>query len=124
VLAIFATALARGQGAEEARALAFTTLIVANLCLILTNRAWSRTILRSLRTPNAALVWVLAGAGILLVLVLAVPALRDLFRFSRLHANDLALCLGAGVSSIVWFEAFKLLRRARTGVPDGRRGQT
>jgi Ca2+-transporting ATPase len=121
VLVIFAAALARGQGADEARALAFTTLIVANLCLILTNRAWSRTILQTLHTPNAALVWVVAGAGLLLVLVLAVPALRDLFRFSRLHPNDLALCLGAGVSSIAWFEAFKFLRRARMGVPDGRR---
>jgi Ca2+-transporting ATPase len=123
VLVIFAAALARGQGADEARALAFTTLIVANLCLILTNRAWSRTILQTLHTPNAALVWVVAGAGLLLVLVLAVPALRDLFRFSRLHPNDLALCLGAGVSSIAWFEAFKFLRRARMGVPDGRRGK-
>ncbi|MDQ5858164.1 MAG: cation-translocating P-type ATPase, partial [Acidobacteriota bacterium] len=61
VFAVFAIAFARGQGAEDARALAFTTLIVANLALILTNRSWSRTIIQSLRTKNSALAWVLGG---------------------------------------------------------------
>ncbi len=61
VLAVFAIALYRGQGEFEARALTFTTLIIANLGLILTNRSWSRTILSTLRSPNAALWWVLGG---------------------------------------------------------------
>ena len=47
----------------EARTLTFTTLIVANLGLILTNRSWSRTILATFRSPNAALGWVMGGAG-------------------------------------------------------------
>jgi hypothetical protein len=56
-----AAALYRGQGETDTRALSFTTLIIANLSLILTNRSWSRTILDSLRSPNAALWWVLIG---------------------------------------------------------------
>jgi Ca2+-transporting ATPase len=111
VFAVFAIALARSQGSEDARTLAFTTLIVANLSLILTNRSWSRTIVQSLRSPNTALVWVAGGAVCLLVLTLSVPALRDLFRFSRLHGNDLLTCLAAGTFSILWFEAFKVFRR-------------
>ncbi|HET6371636.1 MAG TPA: HAD-IC family P-type ATPase, partial [Nitrospiria bacterium] len=43
-LAVFLIALSRGQGEVEARALTFTTLIVANLGLIFTNRSWSRPI--------------------------------------------------------------------------------
>ena len=70
VLAVFAIAFARGQGEDEARALTFTTLIVANLALILTNRSWTRTILTTLRTPNRALWWVLGGATLFLTLVL------------------------------------------------------
>jgi len=119
VLAVFAIALARGQGAEDARALAFTTLIVANLALILTNRSWSRTIVQSLRSRNAALAWVLGGAVAFLALVLSLPFLRDLFRFSKLHVNDLAICLAAGVFSILWFEAFKVFRRKKPLVPAG-----
>ena len=58
ILAVFLIALQRGQGEQEARALSFTALIIANLSLILTNRSWSRTILATLRTPNKALWWV------------------------------------------------------------------
>jgi Ca2+-transporting ATPase len=114
VFVVFATAFARGQGAEDARALAFTTLIVANVALILTNRSWSRTIVQSLRSRNTALVWVLGGAAALLALVLSVPFLRALFRFSKLHADDIVISVAAGLFGILWFEAFKLLRRKKS----------
>ena len=108
VLAVFSISLYRGQGELEARALTFTTLIIANLGLIMTNRSWSRTILRTLHSPNKALWWVLGGAAIFLGLVLYVPFLRNLFRFSTLHLIDLSICLAAGLVSIMWFEALKI----------------
>jgi P-type Ca2+ transporter type 2C len=118
LFAIFALTLYRGQGETEARALTFTTLIVANLGLIFTNRSWSASARASLRTPNRALWWVVGGASAALGLVLYVPFLRDLFRFAVLHPDDLALCLGAGVASVLWFEALKLLwRRNGRAVP-------
>ncbi len=113
LLAVFGVAWYRGQGELDARALTFTTLIVANLGLILVNRSWTRTIAGSLRTSNRALWWVLGGALLFLACVLYVPFLRDLFRFSTLHPDDLALCLGAGVASVLWFELFKLFRQRR-----------
>jgi Ca2+-transporting ATPase len=108
VLAIYAIALSRGQGENEARALAYTTLVIANLGLIMTNRSWTRTIVETLRVPNAALWWVVGGATGFLVLVLYVPFLRDLFKFAYLHPGDLLLCLASGAISILWFEALKL----------------
>lgn len=116
VFAVFMTAMHRGHGEGDARALAFTTLIIANLGLILTNRSWSRTIMDTLRSPNTALWWVLGGAVFFLGLVLYLPFLRGLFRFSALHATDLALCLVAGVISIFWFEAFKVIKNRRNRV--------
>ncbi len=109
VLAVYAVSLYRGQGETEARALTFTTLIVANLGLILTNRSWSRTILETLNTPNAALWWVIGGALVFLGAVLYIPSLRDLFGFAFLHFIDLAICFMAGIASILWFEGLKLL---------------
>jgi hypothetical protein len=41
--------------------------------------------------------------------VLYIPFLRDLFHFGMLHANDMALCLGAAAACIVWFELVKYL---------------
>ena len=51
VAAVFVIAMLRGQGEQDARALSFTTLIIANIGLILTNRSWTRTILPTLRRP-------------------------------------------------------------------------
>ncbi len=107
LLAIFAVALSRGQGEQDARALTFTALVIANLALIVTNRSWSRTIFGILRMPNPAMWWVVSGAVVFLFLVLYVPFLRTLFHFSTLHPDDLALCAGAGVVSMAWFEAVK-----------------
>ena len=113
VLSVYAISLYRGQGELDARTLCFTTLIVANLGLILANRSWSRSILSTFRIPNAALWWVLGGAALFLGTVLYLPFLKELFRFDTLHATDLILCLSAGITSILWFEMFKIFRNKR-----------
>jgi Ca2+-transporting ATPase len=109
ILLVYVISLYRAQSELEARALTFTTLIIANLGLILTNRSWTRTILKMLRAPNDALWWVVGGAAVFLALVLYVPFLRNLFRLSYMHAVDIFICLGAGVMSILWFEGLKII---------------
>ncbi|MEK7229151.1 MAG: cation-translocating P-type ATPase [Candidatus Binatota bacterium] len=113
VAVVYIVALYRGQDEMDARALTFGTLIIANLGLILTNRSWSRTILATLDAPNRALWWVVGGALLFLGLVFYIPFLKDMFRFSTLHAVDLVICLAAGVLSILWFEGFKLFNGMR-----------
>jgi Ca2+-transporting ATPase len=110
ILGVFLVALYRGQGESDARALTFTTLIFANLGLILINRSWSQSIFSGLKTPNKALWWVLSGALATLGIVLYVPYTRGIFRFSLLHGVDLAICAAAGVVSILWFEVWKRVR--------------
>lgn len=95
---------------DSRRALVFATLVVANICLILTNRSWSRTIISMFKEPNAALWWVIGGATIMLAAVLSVPFLRGLFHFGQWHVSDLMLCVAAGAASIAWFELLKLLK--------------
>lgn len=41
-------------------------------------------------------------------LILYVPLLQNLFRFSTLYPIDLAICVAAGVLSTLWFEVLKL----------------
>ncbi|MHB8841181.1 MAG: HAD-IC family P-type ATPase, partial [Candidatus Aquicultor sp.] len=109
VLTVYRLALYLGHSPTDTRTLTFTTLIIANLGLILTNRSWSRNILAACRTPNAALWWVIGGATLFLALVIYVPFLRSLFRFTILHPIDIAVCLAAGITSILWFEGLKLV---------------
>lgn len=111
--ALYGFALYRGLPEPEARALAFTTLMIANIGLILINRSWEHSVLVTLRAPNAALWWVTGGAIGFLGLVLYVPALSELFRFGELHGIDLGISLIAGAGSILWFEAFKVLSPVR-----------
>ncbi|HEY9642744.1 MAG TPA: cation-translocating P-type ATPase [Coleofasciculaceae cyanobacterium] len=111
LVAVFAIAYYNGSGELDARALAFTTLIISNLAMILTNRSWSRTIPEMLQSPNAALWWVVGGGIVFLGLILYVPLLRHLFRFSFLHTNDLLVSLLFGIVSIFWFEGLKLWNR-------------
>ena len=120
VLAVFAIAMRRGLGEDDARTLSFTTLIIANLGLILTNRSWSRSILQTLRSPNTALWWVTGGALFFLGTVLYVPFLRTLFHFDMLHPVDLVICLAAGIVSILWFEGLKIVRRGRVQAAGGK----
>ena len=68
--------------------------IVANLGLIFANRSWSQTIVSRLGSPNRALWWVAGGAAVFLACALYVPALRGIFRFSRLSACGRAAVRG------------------------------
>ena len=111
VALVYKAALYLGQSMDEARAIAFVTLIISNLCLILTNRSWSRTIFASFKSPNPALAWVLGGALIFLGLVIFVPFLQGIFHFAPMHAIDFCLALIAGIVSITWFEILKIFTR-------------
>lgn len=111
ISAVYGIALYLGKRDDEVRALTFTTLIVANLGLILTNRSWTRTIPEMFKCTNKALIWILVFVVVFLGLVLFVPFLRNMFHFSVLHFNDLMICLTAGVASILWFEIFKMIKK-------------
>jgi len=100
IFVIFAVKLYRGQGELDARTLTFTTLMITNLSLILTNRSWSRTLVSTLKYRNRVLWMVVFGGLVFLALVLYVPFLRGLFRFSALHPADLLLCFSAGPAGI------------------------
>jgi P-type Ca2+ transporter type 2C len=113
ILTVFAIATYRKQGELDVRALTFTTLIFANLGLILSEGSTSRLSLKILKSPNPALWWVIGGGVFFMAIVLYVPFLRDLFSFSFLHPIDLAICLGGGLISLLWFELLKLFNRPR-----------
>lgn len=118
VLTIFSVSLYRGDGAEHARTVTFAALVLASLGLIVTNRSWSRSMVDMFRVPNQALWWVAGSALALLMLVLTVPFLREVFRFSALAPIDLAVCVAAGGVSLVAFETTKRFGRGNgQGLP-------
>ena len=110
VFAVYLFGLRFGYSEKEVRALAFTTLIAANIAVILSNRSWSRNIFQILFTSNKTVKWVVGGATGFLLLTLNVPFLLTLFQFERISFQEALVCVVAGASSIIWFEFYKVFR--------------
>jgi Ca2+-transporting ATPase len=111
--------LALGQAAArsepESRALAFATLVLADLGLLLGGRSLSGTVIGALRHPNKPL-WVIgSGALVLLALVLAMPGLRELFRFAPLTGPDFIVVVAVALLTTFTLDLSKLVRRRSPG---------
>lgn len=119
VFAVFLIAYLRGMEEKEVRALTFSSLVVTNVALLLANRSWEKMVWQLRGRNNPVARWIVPGALFLLALVLYVPPLRRLFDFTPLHPMDLAICMGAGMASVAWFEAFKATRRWRAATRKG-----
>ena len=111
IASIYVIANVRGMPENEARALAFFSLVTAIVALIFANRSFGTSIASALRRPNAALKFVIAGVASMLALTMLWPAARHLFRFGPLHADDLSLTVAAGFVVLVALEALKPLLR-------------
>jgi P-type Ca2+ transporter type 2C len=111
VFGTYMLSLSTGKGEQEARTIAFATLVFANIMLIVTNLSWSQNIFKLLKSKNQALWWVLSATFIALISVLYVPFLRGLFHFSMLSGGALATAFVCGSLSLIWFEIVKLFKK-------------
>ena len=108
VAGVYAFALLQGLGENEARMFAFVSMVIGDLGLIFSNRSRVLSILSLMRVPNKALWWVTGGTIFFLALVLAIPTLRDIFKFAPLHRWEIALLAFSGMASILFAEIIKL----------------
>jgi len=113
ILGLYAGGLHVGYSADTVRAMSFVALIVANVLTIQTNRSWSDNIFKILVTPNSSVKWICGAAVAFLAAVLYIPFLQDLFQFEALSGLELLVAFGAGCVSIVWFEIYKAIKRAK-----------
>ncbi len=111
----------RDHPPEVARALAFTTLVVAIVILVLANRSNTRGG-RSRRAGSNRALWFIVGATLaMLAVVLFVPSVQSLFLFAPLHVDDFVLAVGAGLASVGWLWLLPFWKE-RLARGSGRRG--
>ena len=109
-LAVYLWALLDKHPDDVVRSVTFPTLVVGNLALILVNRSWRLSIWRTFRERrNPTLKWILAGAGVLVVVLLTVPGLRDAFNFGPLPPTGWVVAVVAGLLGVAWFEIYKVI---------------
>ena len=113
-LGIFRLGILGAHSDEVARCMAFVTLVVGNLGLVLTNRSMTSSAIRVLARPNRALVFVIMVTSLALSLSVSLPWLRGLFGFGLLDAAQFTEAAGAAVGSIVVNDVAGIIwRRAR-----------
>jgi P-type Ca2+ transporter type 2C len=113
VALVFVTALHRGMPQDEARALAFFSLVLSIISLILVNRSFSTSLLSAFRRPNPTFVWILLAVVTILGLSLLWSPAAALFRFGPLHGDDLLITAAAGAATLLALEWLKPIWRER-----------
>ena len=99
-LAVYVVALRGGQGADEARTLAFAGLTAGNLLLVWLN-ASAGVGMRALLGRDFAVFWAVAGvAAGLLALAVAVPGVRELMKFGAPSMQALALSVAVVAAAV------------------------
>ena len=110
VVSLYLARLAQGASSAQARSLAFATLLLGQLLLVLIERAGPEPVWRVGARGNRVLPAVVTLTLAALVTIFVVPAARDAFDLAPLSPAGWALAVGAaGFSTGVW-ELLKLRR--------------
>ena len=113
---VMLTANAWGMPENEVRALTFFSLVLVIVSLIFVNRSFTSSLVEAFTRPNRMLLFIVIFVAAVLATSLVWPAAANLFRFGPLHADDLAITVGAAIVSLVLLEISKYpLRHALAG---------
>jgi P-type Ca2+ transporter type 2C len=110
---VYFLGIQRAMPEAEVRALAFATLLLTNIGLILVNRSFSSSLWSAVSRWNPALWIVMVAALPLLLAAVSWGPAQALFRFGPLHVDDLAISLAAGAVLLATLEILKRLWRTR-----------
>ncbi len=95
------------------RAMVFTALMTANIFLTVVNRSFYYSMITTIRYKNRMVAYIILFAVFLMALLLLAPPLMRLFEFDRLTLLQLAIAVGIGAISVLWFEPVKWYRRTQ-----------
>jgi Ca2+-transporting ATPase len=99
------------QEVEQARTVAFTVMVVAQLVHAFNCRSERLSLFQLGLGTNRALVWAFLLSLVVQVAVLTVPAVATIFKVVPLPIEDWALMGGMGLLPFLIMESIKLLRR-------------
>ena len=110
-LATFELGIGDAHGEQVARCMAFVTLVLGNLGLVLTNRSMKMSTLQALTRPNKAMIAVFIITLTALALSLYVPWLRNMFGFAPLTPPRLLEATAAALGSVIANDIIGLIWR-------------
>lgn len=110
IFVLYFVAIKSGRSEIESRSIAFVSLVLANLMLIVINLSWSKNIHKILLGANKILFIVLIGTVMGLFAVIYIPFLANLFHLAPLAFDDFIFIVAVVLASLTWFEVLKLIK--------------
>lgn len=96
---------------EEVRTIIYTTLILSNVFLTLSNRSFYYSILQTIRYKNNLIPLILGVSILILLLSIYITPFQTIFQFVPLSSEKLFYCLIAAFAGVIWIEFFKFRKR-------------
>ncbi len=112
---LYGIAVSQALSVEHVRTLLFFALIGSIIALVLADRSGSAAIVASLHRRNVALAIVLAIVVTISAVIMLVPGISTLLRFSQLDGQDWAVTAGIGIALFLLFQTMKALALRRFG---------
>lgn len=114
VIIVYFLSISEGHSEGEVRAIAFTSLIIGNVFLILTNLSKTRSVFSVIKEKNIAVILILSVAIIMLFLALSIPSLEHIFSFSFPGYKHFIPSVLGTVILLLIFETIKIIKNRRT----------
>jgi Ca2+-transporting ATPase len=110
VLVVYFLSIHEGHNEHEVRAIAFSSLIIGNIFLILTSLSKTRNFFSILMEKNIAVLLIIAIALTLLFLIISVPALQQIFSFQFPGYNHFISSITGAAIILLIFESYKFIK--------------
>lgn len=110
VVTVYFLSIKEGHSEGEVRAIAFSSLIIGNIFLILTSLSKTRSVISVLLERNMALLIIILIASILLLLTISVPALQQIFSFQFPGFSHFISSVTGAVTILTLYETIKFLK--------------
>lgn len=112
-MTIYFLSIREGHSDEEVRAIAFSSLVLGNVFLILSNLSRTRNFLNVLTEKNWALLIILSTAIIMLLVIISIPFFQKVFSLEFPGYRHFLTALMGAFSILVILETTKLIRNQR-----------
>lgn len=111
-LFVYYQAMVSGHSELYVRSMVFITIISANIFLVLANRSFEFSIIKTIRYSNRLIPLILFITALSTFLIMYLPFLQRLFNVQFLDWKEWGACILTGFVSVFWLEVYKFARTA------------
>lgn len=115
VFAVYFTTIGEGHTDGEVRLIAFSSLIIGNMFLIVSTLSKTRNVIDVIREKNKALLVILGAAFGILLLLVSVPYLRTIFSFDYPGIGHFLVSFIGSIVLLLILESIKYVKNKRAG---------